>query len=193
MTRFGLLTLHVSLIVICLLNQATSEVYYIKANSTDHCIVQPYLTLYQFVINSSHYLHSNTTLVFLPGTHYLQVNLTVSNVESFVMKSENTPAQVYCIRNANIVFNLLWHVHIDSLRFIGCGGNQVTDVQEFVVCGTIFKGQENSGPALVLVDTTTEIVNCTFESNKTGSCCPDKYGYQNGGAIIATNSRVDIS
>ena len=80
MSHFGLLTLS---LVLCSLSQAAaSEVYYITANSTDHCTVEPCLTLSQFAANSNHYLHSdNTTLVFLPGTHYLNtVDLTPSNV-----------------------------------------------------------------------------------------------------------------
>ncbi|MCG8624643.1 MAG: hypothetical protein MJE68_21940, partial [Proteobacteria bacterium] len=63
-----LLGLFILSLILCSLNRtlAASEVYYIRAtNSTDLCTVQPCLTLSQFAANSSHYLHSNTTLVFL--------------------------------------------------------------------------------------------------------------------------------
>ena len=71
MSHLSLLQLIVLIILFSLrLNQAASEVYYVTTNSTDHCNVQlPCLTLSQFAVNSSHYLHSDTTLVFLPGTH----------------------------------------------------------------------------------------------------------------------------
>ena len=71
-------------------------------------------------------------------------------------------------------------------------------VEEFVVQDTTFKGQENSGTALELIETTAQIVNSTFVSNRKGSYrkCPItdlcSYGFF-GGAIIATNSIIDIS
>ena len=71
-------------------------------------------------------------------------------------------------------------------------------VEEFVVQDTTFKGQENSGTALKLIETTAQIVNSTFVSNRKGSYrkCPITiyclYGFF-GGAIIATNSIIDIS
>ena len=70
-------------------------------------------------------------------------------------------------------------------------------VEEFVVQNTTFKGQENSGTALELIETTAQIVNSTFVSNRKGSYrkCPITfycYGFF-GGAIIATNSIIDIS
>ena len=189
MMQLCLLTLS---LILCSVHQAASELYYITPNSTDHCRVRPCLTLYQFVTNSSHHLQSKTTLVFLPGTHYLEVSLTVSNVDSFVMKSESTPAQIHCTRNSHVTFYHLWYVHIDSLKFLGCGGNQAVGVQEFGVQYTVFKGQEYSETALELVQTTAEIVNSTFESNKRGSY--DTTGDKTcGGAIIASDSSVDIS
>ena len=73
-------------------------------------------------------------------------------------------------------------------------------VAEFVVQDTEFKGQENSGTALELIETIAEIVNSTFVSNRKGSykCAlvdPNngcyRYGFI-GGAIISTNSTIDI-
>ena len=195
----SLLTL--SLLVLCSLNQAASEVYYITANSAAPCTVQPCLTLSQFAANSSHSLHSNTTLVFLPGTHHLSnVNLTLSNVDNFVMKSENSTAQIKCISNSTMHFYQSQSIHIANLEFIGCGGNQVRYVEEFVVEDTKFKGQENSRTALELIKTSAQIINSTFLSNRIGSyrkCIFPRYGCVFngfiGGAIIATNSTVEIN
>ena len=75
-------------------------------------------------------------------------------------------------------------------------------VEEFVVEDTKFKGQENSRTALELIETTAQIVNSTFLSNRNGSykeCAifDPEYGClfngSIGGAIIATNSTVEIS
>ena len=42
-------------------------------------------------------------------------------------------------------------------------------VEEFVVEGTKFEGQESSGTALELIKTTAQIVRSTFLSNRKGS------------------------
>ena len=185
------------LIILCSLrlNQAASEVYYITTNSTDHCNVQlPCLTLSQFAINSSHYLHSNTTLVFLPGAHHLsEVNLTVSNVEEFVMKSESLTVKIKCTSDSSMYFSQSHSIHITNLEFIGCGGNQVKNIEEFLVNSTKFEGQENSKTALELIETSSRIVNSTFVSNRKGSYrIFPMHGFQFvGGAIIATSSTSD--
>ena len=192
MVHFGLLTL---LVILCSLNQAAGEVYYI---SPDLCTVQPCLTLSQFAANLSYYLHSNTTLVFLPGTHYLRkVNLTLSNVEDFMMKSGSSTAQIKCTNDSSMYFSQSQCIHITNLEFIGCGGNQVRHVEEFLVNNTKFEGQHNSGTALELIETAAKIVNSTFVSNRKGSyrkfAVIDPWSGHTidvfiGGAIIATNS-----
>ena len=167
MSHFSLLTLW---LIFCSLNQAAqSEVYYIKTTSTDLCTVQPCLTLSQFAANLSRYLHSNTTLVFLPGTHYLsKVNLTLSNLDNFAMKSENSIAQIKCTSYSHICFSQSQCMRITNLEFIGCGGNQVKHVGNFVIEDTKFEGQGNSETALEIIETTAQIVNSTFASNKKG-------------------------
>jgi predicted outer membrane repeat protein len=76
----------------------------------------------------------------------------------------------------------------------------VRHVEEFVVKDTKFEGQEKSSTALEVIETMAQIVNSTFVSNRKGlyGRCVDpnydcKYGESIGGAIIATNSTVDIS
>ena len=198
MSHCRLLTL---LAVLCSLTLAASEVYYITANSSDLCTMQPCLTLTQFAANLSRYLHSdNTTLVFLPGTHHLSnVNLTLTNVENFTIKSENSTAQIKCTNDSSMHFSQSQSIHITDLEFIGCGGNQVIQVKEFLITDTMFKGQENVGTALKLIGTTAQIVNGIFVSNRKGSYRKSLVilGYGHGfvgGAIIATdNTTVTIS
>ena len=72
------------------------------------------------------------------------------------------------------------------------------EVEEFVVQDTKFEGQESSGTALELIETIAQIVNSTFASNRRGSYRERasviyiNHGFV-GGAIIATNSSVDIN
>ena len=81
------------------------------------------------------------------------------------------------------------------MEFIGCGSNQFENVEEFVLQDAKFKGEEDSGTALELIETTTHIVNSTFVSNRKGKVktLHDKGTYLVGGAIIATHSKINIS
>ena len=191
MIRLGLLALS---LIICSLNQVACEVYYITTNSND-CTVHPCRTLSEFAANTKDYLRSNTTLVFFPGTHHLsKVNLTLSNVGNLVINSENYTAKIVCASDSHIHFSQSQYIHIYNLEFNGCGGNQVRDVEQFVVEDTKFEGRDNSGAALELNRTTAQIINSTFVSNSKGKCVMQFFSYRcRGGAMIATNSTVSIS
>lgn len=161
------------------LSQVTSEEYYIKANSTDLC-TPPCLTLAQFITNVGHHFTPNVTLIFNPGRHYVNGGLIVSNLSQFSMTSQDLTAQIICANFSQIIINHSQNIHITNLELVGCGGNQVLNVDNFVVHETTFKGQGNSGTALELIETTAQIINCTFLFNRQG-------------AIIATHSNVKIN
>ena len=119
------------------------------------------------------------------------------------MKSENSIAQIKCTNDSTMQFYQSQSIHITNLEFVGCGGNQVIHVEEFVVEDTKFEGQDSSSTALELIETTAQIVNSTFVSNRKGSyreciaidpeySCVPYYGFI-GGVFIATNSTIDIS
>ena len=208
MTPFGLLTIS---LVLCSLSQAASEVdyIYITSDSNVPCTEQPCqrLTLSQFATSLSSYDLSNTTVFFSPGTHYLNgVNLTLTHSDNFVMKSENSTAQIQCASNSLILVSQSQHFQITNLDFVGCRGNQVKGVQEFVVTNTKFDGRGETGTALEPIETTAQITNSTFISNKgtIRKCanhnipgkkliCPEINDIRVGGAIISTNSKIDIS
>ena len=118
------------------------------------------------------------------------------------MKSENSTAQIKCTNDSHIHFSQSQRIHITNLEFIGCGGNRVKHLQEFVIKDAKFEGQENSETALELFGTTAQILNGVFVSNRNGSnrqCTTllnlDSCDYNGfiGGAIIAIDSTTDIS
>ena len=74
----------------------------------------------------------------------------------------------------------------------------MVNVDNFMILNSTFRGQGYSGTALELVNTTAQIVNCTFSSNRNGKTqyfFSNYYSYsrQVGGAIIANHSNVNIS
>ena len=175
------------------LNQVASdhEAYFITT-STDLCPT-PCLTLSQFATNISDYLHCNTTLVFFPGTHYLTLNLAVSDIDNFLMTvySKTSVAQIMCTNDSHLLFNSTEYVSITNIVFIGCNGNQAEEVDEFVIRDTNFQCQEGGETALELIGTTARIINCKFISSKK---LKHSFNASIGGAtIVATKSKVNIS
>ena len=134
------------------------------------------LTLSQFTAISTSY-HGNETsisLLFLPGTHSLDRELSLTYVDNFSMTkdAQNDEAVfVECIsRSGRFDINVTTFVSIMGLHFIGCGSNTVTQVKQFVLEDTIFQGVEGGGTALVLnVVSDASIVRSAFISNTNGS------------------------
>ena len=120
------------------------------------------------------------------------------------MNSETLITQIVCRNYSLVSFNSFQFIHITNMEFIGCGGNRVKNVELFVLQDAKFKGEGDSGTALELIETTAQIVNSTFTSNRMGK---SKKGYiirdpvitsywgtfLVGGAIIATHSKITIS
>ena len=175
---------------LCALNQAASNINI--ATRTDLCTA-PCLTLSEFATRLNDYLRSNTTLVFLPGKHYLTVNMSVSSIDKFSMISESTTAKIVCGEDSHIHFNHSQYIFLSNLEFVGCGGNSVKRVKEFVVQNAAFKGQNTSSTALEIVETAIQIVNSTFEQFVRGNVQFYPHHFTAGGLIIATDSEINIS
>ena len=66
---------------------ANEVCYFITSNCSDQCSnaesIDNYLTLHQFVKNSTAYLANHTILIFLPGNHSFESDLIVENIKSF--------------------------------------------------------------------------------------------------------------
>jgi predicted outer membrane repeat protein len=108
------------------------------------------------------------------------------------MKSETSTAQIKCTVDSSMHFSQSQSIHITNLEFIGCDGNKVIRVfQEFLVTDTKFEGRENSGTALELIETTAQIINSTFVSNRKGSYWEYNDIFENGffevGPVIDLN------
>ena len=127
----------------------------------------------------NHYLHSDITMVFLPGTHYLNVSFSLSYLHSLTMKSKSTAAQIVCMGRSHMTFRRFQNVQIANLEFTGCAGNHIEDTERFELVNTIFK---QGGTALELIDTmAAKILNSTFISNNAAR-----------GALFSQRSKIEI-
>ena len=149
--------------------------YYITPSLDVSCPQDPCLTLSQFAANSSSY-HGNETnmlLFFLPGNHSLDRELSLAHADNFSMTKDAHYETVFveCVSESErFDISETTFVSIKGLHFIGCGGNTVTQVDQFILEDTIFQGMEGSGTALVLnVVAAASIVRSSFLSNTNGS------------------------
>ena len=100
--------------------------------------------------------------------------------------------QIECTATSQIFFNHSQHVHIINLDFIGCGGIQVKNVDEFILKGINLQNS-TSGAALELMETTAHISNCTFTFNTIGNATICESIRDAGGVIFSISSNVTIN
>ena len=164
-------------------NSAYSQVhYYIILSLNVPCPQDPCLTLSQFAADSSSYLgnETNISLLFLPGNHSLNRELSLSHADNFSITKDigsrgNGTVFVECgSQSGRFNISETTFASIKGLHFIGCGGNRVSQVDQFAIEDTIFQGVEGRGTALVLNEVAAaSIAECLFISNTHNSTFAD--------------------
>ena len=150
--------------------------YYITSSDYNSCSRNACITLSQFVAmfdsnrNGCHGTESNVSLIFLPGNHSLNKELSLAHISNFSMTKiaqNNEAVIIECfLKLGHFNINDTVFVSIRGLHFIGCGGNSITLVEELEVEDSIFQGVEGRGTALKLKDiASTIIVRSFFLSN----------------------------
>ena len=82
-------------------------------------------TFSEYAQEAELYFTSNTTMVFLPGDHALDTNITVANVTRLTMYGESSSgkrATVVCNGSVGLSFSSMVNFRIDSLAFTSCSG-----------------------------------------------------------------------
>ena len=142
---FMVLLVHVSL--------TRGEVCYITPTQNVSCPEQPCPTLSQLAADSNKTIRSSTsiTLLFLLGSHSLDCKLVLTNVNNISMTNVGGSVQVNCTnQSGRFEIGQADIVSISGLHFMGCGGNLVTQVNQFTLKDTIFQGMRGSGTALLV-------------------------------------------
>ena len=157
----------VLVLLLYLLHQAKCELYHITPEeATDDC--SSCITLSQLAANAP-IIGSNLTLVFLPGSHNLTTNLSISDISYLSMEASNdSTAQITCELTTSFSLENVQYLQIRDLDFFGCGSNLIKNVAEFVLQDVVFEGHRESGTALQLVATAATLINSAFISNMNG-------------------------
>ena len=100
--------------VYCVIQTAATSCSSCPHNST-HCA-----TLSEYAQEAEQYFTSNTTMVFLPGDHVLNINIEVANVNRLIMHGESSSgnkAIVVCNGPVGLHFTRLVNFRVHSLAF----------------------------------------------------------------------------
>ena len=180
-------------------NCATSQYSIAKSVNDCTCCSPKCFTLSDLATKSSQLLSDNSHLIFAPGTHILALNFTVSDKSILKMVSNSSSQHVQviikCNENSSLYFFNCTSVNIIGIKFVGCGNNRIRKVPDFMLQSLTFEGQNNSGTAVELVESTAHIYDSVFTSN-TGihAVIQDKICFDTsiGGALVAKHSNLTI-
>ena len=192
-------------LVAALLSYCSAENVYCVTPTATSCSSCPHnsthcTTLSEYAQEAEMYFTSNTTMVFLPGDHTLDTNITVANVAGLTLRGEPSSgnrATVVCSGSVGLSFTSLVDFKIDFLTFASCSrkyNGTLSDFHLTVVYGAILlqssqcaelvscSFSDNDGTALVVINADVTLSGNTFTQNR-ASTSP-------GGAIIAYNHTV---
>ena len=138
---------------------SAENVYCVTPTPTS-CSFCPYnstncTTFSEYAQEAQVYFTSNTTLVFLPGDHTLDTNITVANITRLTIQGESSSrhvATIVCSGSVGFSFTSMVDFRIHSLAFALCSRKDNTLLTSF--------------HALLLQSTqNAELVNCSFHDN----------------------------
>ena len=201
------------LISLGLTSSGECVIYHITPAENESCSIgeQPCLSLSAFAatdLNNS----KNITLIMLPGSHNLVMNISILNLQSFEMYANDFNVTITCELSSYLSLESVELVSIRRVTFIGCGNGLMRNVDQIVIQETKFEGLDGTGTSLTLIDSTAEIVDCTFVGNQFGTVVESVESLnlittslpwlivrnvtgvvRVGGALISTRSNVSIS
>ena len=160
--------------LITTVSSSTENVYCVTQTPTTHTACPhnstQWATLTEYAQEAELYFTSNTTLVFLPGNHSLNTNVTVANIVRLTLfghSSSSIVATIVCNDSVGLSFTSMVHFRIHSLAFIACNRNNSTT-------------PPSTYALLLQFIQYAELVNCYFHDNL-------------GTALVVKNSNITFA
>ena len=194
--KLDLLPVSLALVLLFHLSIADS-VLYVRPSPLVPCPAEPCHTLSEYAHNVSHYFTSNTTLIFLSGTHELDTNLTVSGLTSLQLlgnTSEPTSCKVVCTQPEIVNVSNVVRVVISALSFSSCGGAGVgttlyiENALNFTLDSCQLCNSHKASGLQIFNTNSVYIRSCGFENNTFSS-----FAMFGGGGAYIMNSHVEFS
>ena len=173
----------VTVLLINTFSYCSAENVYCVIPATTSCSSCPHdsvncTTLSECAHETELYFTSNTTMVFLPGDHTLNTNITVANVDRLTMRGESSSgkiATVICSGPVGLSFTSVVEFKMCSLAFTSCSrllryAIIILDHMYTPVYGAMYLQSTQY----------TELVNCSFHDN-------------NGTALLVNNTHITLA
>ena len=176
------------------------HVFYIRPFNSSHCPQEAsntslYYNLTTLVSTGHLFMAQKISLLFLPGEHFLEQDLKVTNAKEFQMryhydKQENSSVnsvKIACTGYNNygghsVRIQNVSLVKINSISFQSCGVELMSvDDSEITDC----KWNESRSSAISIQDSNSVISDCQFMSGSCSNC--------SGGGIFADSSNVNFT
>ena len=147
-------------LLISTLSYCSAENVYCVTPTATSCSSCPHhihcATLSEYAQEAEVYFTSYTTMVFLPGDHVLNSNITITNATRLTMRGESFSGKrvtIVCSRSVGLSFTSMVDLKIDSLAFTSCSRKS--------------HGTDHIGNYTLLLHSTqsAELVNCSFHDN----------------------------
>ena len=158
------------ILVICMSIPHTvgsNKVYYITQSTLLHGCpeFESCITFSTLVTNTSNFLDTNTTLIFLEGNYTLDTDINFRDVDHFVRLSATNLVivSITCTNGVGLNFNNITQLQISGLELIRCR-NRIESVHDSLLENCHFRDGD-SGSALFLDRTNANIYRCSFTSN----------------------------
>ena len=124
----------VAALLIITLSYCSAENVYCVTPTATSCSSCPhnsthYTTLSEYAQEAELYFTSDTTMVFLPGDHVLDINITVANVTRLTMHGEfssHNTATFVCSGSVGLSFTSMVDLKTDHLSFTLCSRRYAT-------------------------------------------------------------------
>ena len=171
-----------ALLITCFSYCSTEKVYCVTPTVTS-CSSCPHnstncTTLSEYAQEAELRFTSNTTMVFLPGNHALDTNITIANVTRLTMHGESSSGNrttVVCSGSVGFSFTSMVDFKIDSLDFTSC-----SRLLKYAITAPGFP----SGHVFAVLDLQstqhTELVSYSFHDNK-------------GTALVVNNTDITLT
>ena len=207
-----LVAILVATLLISILAYCSAENVYCVTPTITSCSSCPHnsancTTLIQYAQEAKLYFTSNTTMVFLPRDHALDVNITVSHVAKLTMRGESSldkKATVVCSGPVGLSFTSMVEFKIHSLAFTYCKRRypislfwtfvalhlQSTQYAELANCSF----HDNLGTALVVKNTNIILSgNTDFTHNTPCGIVTRNDDIMTAGGIMALDSNLTFT
>ena len=161
----------IHVIMLSYITNVYSNVHYIiPIDDLPLCPFSSCHTLSEVAINTSVYIDESTTLIFQPGNHFLDSQLSISNTLTYEMLSNGTSTtKITCKLGANFILYNVSMIQINGLKFNSCGGSTVAIASNFALYNSTFESMNNTGSALVLSEIEmANVIECNFIFNTQG-------------------------